>query len=80
MQHVTSPVASKENKGIGIVVDLQNFPSPTVVTRQFSSTTQNIVIDHQGRTRTSSVMNDVVAFGGYAPPPLSVRASDRIRA
>jgi hypothetical protein len=26
------------------------------------------------------MMKDVAAFGGIAPPPLSVRASDRIRA
>jgi hypothetical protein len=32
--------------------------------------------DHQGRTMTSSMMKDVAAFGGIAPPPLSVRASD----
>jgi hypothetical protein len=36
--HVAFSVASRENKGIGVVVDLQQNSSPTAVMRQFSRT------------------------------------------
>ncbi|KAM0915235.1 hypothetical protein ACQ4PT_010998 [Festuca glaucescens] len=73
-------VASRKNTSISIVVDIENSPSPTVVTRQFSGTPTATVTDLEGRTKKTPLVNDVEVFGGIAAPSLSVRASDRIRA
>ncbi|KAM0838716.1 hypothetical protein ACQ4PT_060784 [Festuca glaucescens] len=80
-QSMISSVSSKKNTGISIVVDMENSPSPTVVTRQFPGTPMATVTDFEGKTKRTPLVDDVAVFGGIASPSLSnVRASDRIRA
>jgi hypothetical protein len=73
-------IASRNKTGISIVVGIENSPSPTVVTRQFSGTPTATTVHLEGSTEKNPLVNEVVAFGGIAAPSSSVRASDRIRA
>jgi hypothetical protein len=55
---------------ISIVVDIENSPSPTVVTRRTPTVT---TIHLEGTTKKNTLVNEVVAFGGIAAPSSSVR-------
>jgi hypothetical protein len=80
MNAATTPVASMKTQGVNVVIDTQNIPSPTVVTQHFSGTTVTPVKEQHGSIRKSPLVHDVASFGGIAPPALSIRTSDRIRA
>jgi hypothetical protein len=63
LNDATTHVASMNFQGINVVIDTQNIPSPTVVTRHFLGTAITPVKDQQGSIRKSPLVYDVHLLG-----------------